>query len=271
METRRITAATHPIIKQAAELARRRRKGEEGLFLAEGPHLVMEAVTATVPIRWLFFSPAYRQSAAGERLLAQLSRQSRAELIEVPESLLRKISDTENPQGIAAVLVFSEPPLNALQVRDPALLAICDAIGDPGNLGTIIRIADAAAADAVILLPGCCDPLAPKVVRATAGSLFHLPVLRAGPDELLEFLQTRGIALLATDLKGERSLYEADLRESCALLIGNEARGTSPFFLERAQLRVKIPMPGKAESLNAAVSAALCLFEAVRQRTAPAR
>ncbi|MBN1140545.1 MAG: RNA methyltransferase [Deltaproteobacteria bacterium] len=271
MEARRITAATHPLIKQAVAIARRRWKEESGLFLAEGPHLVMEAVTAAAPIRWLFFSPAFRHSAAGERLLAQLSRQGQGELIEVPESLLRKISDTENPQGIAAVLAFSETSLSSLLIRDPALLAICDAIGDPGNLGTLIRIADAAAADAVILLPGCCDPLAPKVVRATAGSLFHLPVLRAGPEQLIDFLNRRGIALLATDLKGERSLYEADLKKPCALLIGNEARGTSPFFLERAQLRLKIPMPGQAESLNAAISAALCLFEAVRQRTSPSQ
>ena len=268
MKTRKISSAAHPLIQQAAALARRRREEESGLFSAEGSHLVEAALEASAPIRQVFFSLGYRRSEEGERLLLRAERAG-AELIEVPDHLLKKICDAATPQGIMAMVASSATYLSALPRSENPLLAVCDAISDPGNLGTIIRIADAAGADGVILLPGCCATYAPKVVRATSGSLFHLPMIRANPEELTEFLAGRGIPLLATDLNGDISLYDADLRGPCALVVGNESRGTSPFLLERAQRRLRIPMPGKAESLNAAVATALCLFEAVRQRSRP--
>jgi len=270
MRIRKITSAAHPLIRQTAALIRRRGQEQSGLFLAEGTHLAEAALDASVSLHQLFFSPGYRSNADGERLLSR-AEMAGAELVEVSEQLLKKISDAATPQGIVVTVSIPERFLSAFHPPANPVLAVCDGISDPGNLGTIIRIADAADAAGVILLSGCCDPLAPKVVRATAGSLFHLPLMRADADELTAFLAGQGIPLLATAPRGDISLYDTDLTGPCALVVGNESRGTSPFLLAKAQRRLRIPMPGKAESLNAAVAAALCLFEAVRQRNRPPR
>ena len=138
---------------------------------------------------------------------------------------------------------------------------------DPGNAGTIIRTADAAGADAVVLMRGSVDATNPKVVRSTAGSLFHLPVLRgAGLEEVLEALDGAGLAVLAADGSGPVSLFDADelLARPCAWLFGNEARGLSPEALERAEAVVSVPVLGAAQSLNVAAAAAVCLYASVR-------
>lgn len=147
------------------------------------------------------------------------------------------------------------------------LVAVLAEAQDPGNAGTIIRTADAAGADAVVLVRGSVDATNPKVVRSTAGSLFHLPVLRgAGLEEVLEALDGAGLAVLAADGSGPVGLFDADelLARPCAWLFGNEARGLAPEALERAEAVVSVPVPGAAESLNVAAAAAVCLYASVR-------
>jgi TrmH family RNA methyltransferase len=155
-----------------------------------------------------------------------------------------------------------------LRLRDPSLLVVIDGIRDPGNLGTIIRTSDAAGVDAVIVLPGTCDAFMPKAVRSTAGSIFNIPLVYPETDELMGWLRERSIRTLVADVNATLSLYEADLSRSLAFVFGNEAMGVHEKLRCEADARVKIPLSGKAESLNVAISAAICLYEAVRQRSA---
>jgi RNA methyltransferase, TrmH family len=268
MEARKITSSSNQLVKQTVDIARRRRSSDNRLFIAEGTHLVEAVLEASAPVREIFYTPRYGQTAEGKALLEKIanSRMDYGELIEVPDNIFLKMSDAETPQGILAVVSSPAISLEVFKPGRTALIAVCDGISDPGNMGTIIRIADAAGADGVIILPDSCDPYSPKAVRATAGSIFHLPVIMAGREELVEYLAGKGIQLFAADVKAKRSLYDADLTGPCAFVLGNESRGVSSFVLDRAHNCIKIPISGKAESLNVSVSAAICLYEAVRQR-----
>jgi RNA methyltransferase, TrmH family len=269
MKTIKITSAANPLVRQTADIASRSKKADSGFFIAEGPHLVEAALAAASPVREIFFTPEYGQSEEGRKLLLRLSESESCpkDFIEVPDNVFLKISDAETPQGILAVAPSGLISLNELRSGRTPLLAVCDGISDPGNLGTIIRIADAAGADAVIILQGCCDPYSPKAVRATAGSVFNIPMVKAQEEEFVESMSSVGIRLVAADVRAGNSLYEADLTVPCAFVFGNESRGVSSFLLNNSDEHIRIPMAGLAESLNAAVAAAVCLFEAVRQRT----
>lgn len=213
----------------------------------------------------IFFSPDF--GSKNERFLRTLSQSGR-ELIETTERILLRLSDTETPQGVVAVASCRPVDLREVTLRDCPLVVICDGTQDPGNLGTIIRTSDAAGADAVILLSGTCDPFAPKVIRATAGSIFNLPVIRAKPDIAMEWLRGKSISLFVTETDASTIIYDADLRRPVAFVFGNEARGVSRGVKEQSDVILRIPLLGRAESLNVAAACAVCLYEAVRQRTA---
>jgi RNA methyltransferase, TrmH family len=268
MTARKITSPANKLVKQTVEIAMRSRRADDSLFIAEGTHLVGAALAASSSISEIFYTSEYGQTKEGKELLRKLvsAAPCSGEIIEVPGNVFSKMSDAESPQGILAVVSSRSMALNDIQLGKTPLLAVCDGISDPGNLGAIVRISDAAGADAVIILPGCCDPYSPKAVRATAGSVFNLPLVRAGQEELVDFLAIRAVRLYVADVRAEKSLYDTDLTVPSGLVIGNESRGVAPFILDKAQGAVKIPMAGRAESLNAAVSAAICLYEAVRQR-----
>ena len=141
-----------------------------------------------------------------------------------------------------------------------------DGVQEPGNLGTIIRTSDAVGADAVIMLKGTCDAFMQKTIRATAGSIFNIPIIYSGTDKFLEWLKLNGIMLVATALDSGKSAFDAGLENPIAFVFGNEAHGVSSEIKKKADLILKIPIYGKAESLNVSASAAVCLYEAVRQR-----
>ncbi|MBI5212745.1 MAG: RNA methyltransferase, partial [Nitrospirae bacterium] len=170
------------------------------------------------------------------------------------------------PQGIIAVVSYESIGLNEISFRDIPFLVVCDGIQDPGNLGTIIRASDAAGADAVIILPGTCDAFMQKTIRATAGSLFNIPIIHAEPQMLFDFIDSRNIEMYAADVHAKTSIYEADFKKPAAVAFGNEAHGVSGKMLKKAR-GLKIPIIGKAESLNVAMSASICLYEIVRQRS----
>jgi len=265
MKARKISSPANNIIKEIIDIARRSRRADSRFFIAEGPHLVESALAAPATVSRIIYVLGYERSSEGKSLLTRVE-DSNADLIEVPGNIFSKISDAESPQGILAVVSSPSLSLNDLRFAGKAMLAVCDGISDPGNLGTIIRIADAAGADAVIVLPGSCDPYSPKAVRATAGSIFNLPLIMTGQEDFYTWINDTGIQLVSMDVRAEKTLYNTDLTGSFAAVIGNESRGVSRFILDRAHSCIKIPMSGKSESLNAAVSAAICLFEAVRQR-----
>jgi TrmH family RNA methyltransferase len=260
-----ITATSNPHIKEAMAVREKRKKYGHDAFLLEGPHLVEMALRSGTPLHKIFFTGDYASHGGGDHLLRQAARTG-AQLFQVTGQILSRLSDTETPQGIIALASYRPIPLDAAAPREASLFAVIDGIQDPGNLGTIIRTADAAGADAVILLPGSCDAFMPKTIRSSAGSLLTVPIAYSDRQTLLPLLRKRSVRLCVTDVHASATIYSADLSGPLAFVFGNEAHGASEEILRAADTRVRIPIFGKAESLNVAAAAAICMFEAVRQR-----
>jgi TrmH family RNA methyltransferase len=265
MNYSRITSSSNPRIKEVTDIHRRKGSAGHASFIIEGPHLVEMALAADTSISEVFFTEAFGGKEENQAILDRLSK-CKARIYEVTDHLLSKLSDAKTPQGIIAVAEQSPLPLNELRLRVNPLLVVADGIQDPGNLGTIIRTADAAGADGVVILPGTCDVYMQKTIRATAGSLFNIPVTHAAVDELLDWLHIQKISLVVTASGTENSFLEADLVKPVAFVFGNEAQGVQEGIRRAAAVVLSIPIYGKAESLNVAASAAICLYEAVRQR-----
>lgn len=277
MKALKITSPSNPIIKEAVRIRGRRGKGRNTSLLVEGPHLMDMAISSpNTGINKVFFTEAFGNTREGRQLLERIVQRNDAEssgrgepeafLLEIPEQLLSRLADTETPQGIAAVVSYSVAALGDIAFRGVPFLVVCDGIQDPGNLGTIVRAADAAGADGVVVLPGSCDVFMPKAVRATAGSLFSLPIAYSDPGALADYCEEAGIALVVADVRATMPVYAFDFTRPVAVAFGNEAHGPGRELVERAKGLVKIPIFGKAESLNVAMSATACLYEAVRQR-----
>jgi TrmH family RNA methyltransferase len=264
-----VPGKNNPHVKYLRRLAGRRFRDQEGKFLAEGIRFVEEALNSTWPVEMLVYTQRIREDDRGGRLLTGASNHG-IPLMEVEEHLFKELAGTETPQGILAVVRQRNNSLIELdKIAQPALLVLVDGVRDPGNLGAIIRSADAAGAGGVILLKGTADVYNPKTLRATMGSLFHLPVIQGCPAEMvLAFLEENRIKTVAGEHWVARAVYECDLSVPCALAVGGEAAGAGETLLGRVSDLVRIPMPGCAESLNVAISAAILLYEAVRQRQA---
>lgn len=255
-----ITSASNQKIKLVRSLqSKNRARQEENAFVAEGVRLLEEAVAVQWPIKFVFYDETL--SERGLMLMDQLRTVPGLEIEEIPPSLMADISDTETPQGILAVL--GKKTLSLPQA--PSFLIIADQIRDPGNMGTLLRTSEAAGADAVLLCPGTVDAFSPKVIRAGMGAHFHLPVLSVGWEELKSIVKAMPVYLASSG--GGKSLWEADMRRACALLIGGEAFGASPEGEQVATEKITIPMPGRAESLNAAIAAGILIAEVLRQRS----
>ena len=265
MRYTRITSASNQYIRDAIQIREKRGKFKHTAFLIEGPHLAEMALNGGARISPVFVTEAFMNHKEHQGFLRGVAGAA-GEIFEVTEQVLGKISDTETPQGIAAVVSYQPLKLIELALQHTALIAVIDSVQDPGNLGTIIRTADAAGADAVVLLPGTCDAFMPKVIRSTSGSIFNIPVVYAEPDVLLEWLREKKIHFAVTANKEGKDIFSADLSGPLALAFGNEARGVSSRLKQAADSTLSIPIFGKAESLNVAASAAICLYEIVRQR-----
>jgi TrmH family RNA methyltransferase len=256
-----ITSKESRIYKQIQRLTRKKYRDREGLFLAEGRKNVREAVLCGAEARAFFL----REEAELPDGLPE----------ETPVYILKKelfdtISDTEESQGIGAV--FRKPDCSPERLiredRPGGNIVVLDRLQDPGNVGTILRTAVGAGYEAVVVITGTCDIFSPKVVRAAAGNLFRIPVVLVGDGREMETLIRKlGKKLAVTsvsDDKETRHYADAELTENVALVIGNEGNGVSPEILDHAEVRVRIPMLGGLESLNAAVAAGILMYEAVR-------
>jgi TrmH family RNA methyltransferase len=247
----------------ARKLTRRSGRDAAGAFLAEGRQAVAEALAAPGVVREVFATEA--AAAAARDLLARAAVPVRL----LTEKAAAGLSETVTPQGLVAVCALTDVPPSAV-VADPPRLAVALAeLNDPGNAGTVLRTADACGAGAVVFGAGSADPFGGKVVRASAGSLFHVDVVRGvalGP--LLAELRAAGSTVLAADGGGETSLDQlgGTLARQVVWLFGNEARGVPADLAAAADARVRIPMRGRAESLNLAAAAAICLYETSRAR-----
>ncbi|CCQ98350.1 Uncharacterized tRNA/rRNA methyltransferase YsgA [[Clostridium] ultunense Esp] len=259
-----ITSDRNPRVKEWAKLLRKKGREEEKRFLIEGVRLVEEALRSGAPVEVLLF-----QSGRDYSLLRDLP--PGIETWEVSEAVIRKLAATEETQGIMAVVRMEvEGPFSSFlageREKHSSLLLFVDGVQDPGNLGTIIRTADAAGADGVLLGEGTVDLYNPKTVRSTMGSLFHLPIRSVDGNLALTKLKEAGYQTVAASLKGSADYREVDYGERVVVLVGNEAHGLSPQLEEMAQIRVRLPIYGKAESLNVAIATALMLYEVQRGR-----
>jgi TrmH family RNA methyltransferase len=258
-------------VRAVAKLAKRSARDETGLFLLEGPQSVAEAIAYRPDgVVELFATPTAMERHPAVR---EAAREAGIEVEFAAESVLETMADTVTPQGIIAVARQFPTALKDVLAESPRLLAICEEVRDPGNLGTIIRAADAAGADAVLLTGRTVDPFHPKVVRATTGSLFHVAVSRAGElADVISAVGRAGLRVIAADVKGEDLLTARSrgmLAEPTAWLFGNEARGLSDEALDLVPTVLRVPIYGQAESLNLATAASVCLYEsAFAQRAA---
>jgi TrmH family RNA methyltransferase len=255
-----LTSPQNPRLKALRALHARKGRLAAGAFLVETTKLLLEAQASGFPLDEVFATPEWLEAHPG--LVA-------GPVTLVAERAFAAIATTETPDGVLAVAKLpGDRPLPP--ATGQACYVLADGLQDPGNVGTIVRTADAVAATAVLVGAGSADPFSPKVVRATMGSLFHLPVL--GPRDLapdVRSLQGSGVVVLATALGAERSIYETDLTRPVAWLVGNESAGLTAELRDMADEVVAIPMPGRAESLNAGIATAVCLFETLRQRAIP--
>jgi TrmH family RNA methyltransferase len=252
-----------PRVRAVAKLARRDARSETGLFLLEGPQAVSEALAFRPELLVeLFGTPT-----ALERY-PDIGRDAEAAGLEaefVTEQVLGAMADTVTPQGIVAVCRQFPTSVKDIFADEPKLIAILEEVRDPGNAGTIIRAADAAGADAVILTGRSVDVYNPKVVRATTGSLFHVPVaVGIELETALERARGSGLQVIAADIKGDDLLAarnEGVLAAPTAWLFGNEARGLSDEHVSLADRAISVPIYGNAESMNLATAASVCLYE----------
>ena len=260
-----------PRVRAVAKLTKRSARQETGLFLLEGPQAAREALAYRPDtIVEIFATPAAMEKHQDVR---DAARAAGLDVEFTTESVLDAMADTVTPQGIVAVARQSPSAVKDVFAAAPSLIAICEEVRDPGNLGTIIRAADAAGADAVILTGRTVDPYNPKVVRATTGSLFHLPIA-VGADLADVVARAHGVGLrvVAADVGGEDFLaHRPTLAEPTAWLFGNEARGLEEGALSLVDLTLRLPIYGRAESLNLATAASVCLYESAFAQRSGAR
>jgi TrmH family RNA methyltransferase len=253
--------ASNARVKDARKLSRRSVRTERRLFLADGPKAVEGALSVAGCVVEVFATP----HAVGQ--YADLLGAAPVTLVD--DRALASLSDSVSPAGVVAVCRPVDAPLDEVVAAAPRLLAICADVRDPGNAGTVIRTADAAGADGVVLAGQSVDAYNAKTVRASVGSLFHLP-LAVEPDAAaaVRAAQDRGLTVLAADGAGEVGLFDADLSGPTAWLFGNEAWGLPRELAALADHRVAIPIHGRAESLNLSTAAAVCLYASARAQRA---
>lgn len=260
-----ISSSQNPAYKALKSLKNRRDREEKGLYYIEGLRIVEEALKAGAEITEAAITEEFASDTRNSGILKRIEAAG-IRILLMTAKLFREIADTETPQGILAAVRIRKYGLELISDRD-GLYVILDSIRDPGNMGTIIRTADAAGFSAVILSKGCVDVYNPKVLRSTMGSVFHMPVCQYDDiAQAVRLLKSKGIRIFASHLEGKAEIFDADMTFGTAIVVGSEADGLSSEAAGLADMLVKIPMPGRAESLNASVAAGIMMYEAVRQR-----
>ena len=265
MSPEKITSLQNPRIKQLVKLRDRRPRDEAGVFLVEGYREIRRALEKAVPLAELYFSPEWFLGENEPALIAQASAAG-AQMFELTKDVFAKVAYRERPDGLLAVAPQWRRTLEELTLPAAPFLLVVEAIEKPGNLGTILRSADAAGCDAVIVCDPVTDIFNPNVVRASTGVLFSVPLVVAESEQVHAWLRAKKIRAIATTPAAETLYTVADLRGPLAVIMGSEQYGLSEFWLKNADLPVRIPMAGQADSLNVAMATIITLFEAVRQR-----
>ena len=298
MREETVTSARNPKIKNLLLLQEKSKaRREQGLFVVEGRRELEHCIAAGFTIRTLFVCPEIADGLTEEGVVSQISGHPRPDkregpaggasgrgrseaeaicdtipsavkplVIEIPEQLYRKVAYRESTEGIIAEVEYKSLKLEDLDLPENPLVMVLEAVEKPGNLGAVLRSADAAGAHAVIL----CDPLTdlynPNLIRASIGAVFTVPTVACTSADAIAFLQARGIQILTAQLQDSSLYYDVDMRRGTALVMGTESTGLTDVWRKAASAHIRIPMLGRLDSLNVSVSAAILLFEAVRQR-----
>lgn len=256
-----ITSKSNPKVKLVQSLKHRKHRQKEQKFVIEGIRMVDQAVKALARFDYVLYTYKATQLAGGEAVLEDL-RSRYIPVIEVMDDVFSVLCDTENPQGMIAVIHMSEEENGGIPSATGDLVLVLDRIQDPGNLGTMIRTADAAGIKTVICTKGTVDHYNDKALRSSMGSIFSVEVVYMEENELLDWTKSSGFALYATDLNTEHYYYDVSYTQPVALIIGNEGNGISESLLSASTYRVKIPIYGEAESLNASIAGGILMYHA---------
>ncbi|AFS77928.1 tRNA/rRNA methyltransferase SpoU [Gottschalkia acidurici 9a] len=267
VDTDIITSSSNSIVKQIKLLHKKRERWNKKSFFIEGIRAVEQSILAKAEIEYIVYSEKLFTNNGGKDLLEEVKKRN-YKTYHISDKLFKDIGDTEQPQGILAVVRFKEYELEDILLSESNFLIVLDRVQDPGNMGTIIRTADAFGANGIIVTSGCVDIYNPKTIRSTMGSIFQIPIVHFDDiKECIMNLKKNNIEIIATSLDTNKYSYDVDLKSDCALVIGNEASGISKDVLDNSDYLIKIPMTGEAESLNAAVASGVVMYEVLRQRS----
>jgi RNA methyltransferase, TrmH family len=260
-----ISSAANPLIKRMRLLADRKQRRREGAFVVQGIQPVWQAVQAGADIEALIVAPDLLSRPAVVQMVAEQEDRG-LRVVRLSSALFGRLADRDGPSGLAAIVRARPSGLGDLRVPPRSVFVALHQVGNPGNLGTIIRTADAVGAAGVVLIGTTADPFDPAAVKASMGALFSVPVAHAQTaDEFLGWAAGHGITVAAASAGGAVGVWESELVAPLAILLGSEGAGLPASVLSRGDLTVRIPMVGTAESLNLAVSAGVLLYEAWRQ------
>ncbi len=281
MRAETITSAQNPKFKHLLLLQEKSKaRREQGLFVVEGRRELRHCLEAGYKVRTVFVCPEIADSSEvmdllrmtkqaachSEQATCHSERSEESSVMEIPEALYRKAAYRESTEGIIAEVEYKTLGLNDLHLPENPLVMVLESVEKPGNLGAVLRSADAAKADAVFI----CDPLTdlynPNLIRASIGAIFTVPTVAVSSEEAIAFLQAHDIQILTAQLQDSSLYYDVDMKRGTALVMGTESTGLTPLWRQAATAHIRIPMLGKLDSLNVSVSAAILLFEAVRQR-----
>lgn len=263
-----ITSLQNTNIKLAASLKQKKYRDEKKLFIVEGIRLSEDAIKSNWQIQQCFCTDEALQNTRVQKILGQLEEMN-CRIYKVSKSIYDKLSETKEPQGLLLIVGTQYGNLAACMVKDrPPMLIVLDCLQDPGNVGTIIRTAEAAGCTGVVMTKGSADVFSGKTVRATMGAIFRIPIA-TGVEyrELLDFIKKEKILLYVTALDSTAKQYfSVDFTKSTVVVFGNEGNGVSDILLSAAENKVYIPMLGEAESLNVSAATAIVSYESLRQR-----
>ena len=258
-----ISSKDNKIFRHALSLKKKKYRDINGEYLIEGPNLIKEALKEGIQIEGVFVRPDFDENGPDGSILNEEKIGDKSFMLSA--NLFDNLSDTETPQGLIAVV--RKPDGASAPVPEDGNIIVLDRLQDPGNIGTILRTADAAGFSLAVFVKGTADPFSPKVIRSATGSLFRVPICFADDAaHVTDLVHSYGLKLVTTSMDAEKSCYECDLSRGVAIVIGNEGNGVSDELFESADLKIRIPMEGRTESLNASVAAGILMYERIRRQ-----
>ena len=251
-----IESINNNLFKEIKKLKEKKHRIKSNKYLIEGLRFVEEAIKSKVSIDSIIFTESFKEK--NPDLFLKINENIK--LIQMNEALLKQLCSTENPQGIVGVINMQNKEL-----KSGELVVLVDKVQDPGNMGTIIRTAHAAGAAGIVMTKGTVDIYNDKTLRSTMGSIFYIPIVEDDSLDFVKSLNKEGYKLVVSSLQGKNNFFEENLQGKVMIAVGNEGNGVSDEVYDIADIKVKIPMPGEAESLNVAVATSIMIYEKIRQ------